>query len=136
MDLKETKIDETAEREGRWVEFDDETAFLVARWMNPSHRAYIQRAVKPYIKKHRRSELAQEVADRIEIQGMAECILLGWRGLKRAGKEVAFSKGEALKILNDPTQSWLVEWLQAEAQDLAAYQAEALEEAVENVGKS
>ncbi len=136
MDLNQTRIDDKIEREGRWVDYDDETSFLIARWMNPTHKAYVQRAVKPYLRRHRRSELPQDVADRIEAQAMAETILLGWKGLKQRGEDLPYSKGEALRLLQDPAQSWLVEFVQGEAMDLAAYQAEDLEEGVENLGKS
>ena len=136
MDLSKTKLDDKAEREGIWIDYDEETAFLVARWMNPDHKAFIQRAVKPYIRKHRRGDIPQDVSERIEAQAMAECILLGWKGLKNAGQDIPFSKGEALKLLSDPAQSWLYSWVQEEAMDMASYQVEALAEGVENVGES
>ncbi len=136
MDLSKTKLNIEAERDGIWVDYDEETSFLVARWLNPQHKAFVQKAVKPYIRKHRRSELPEGIAEQIEIQAMVETILLDWKGLLNAGKEIPYSKGEALKLLNDPAQSWLLAWLQEESQDMTAYQMEALEEGVDNVGES
>jgi hypothetical protein len=61
---------------------------------------------------------AEEEAD--EIEYLAACTL-GWRGITRAGQEIAFSAAEAGRLYADPELAWLRAQVRAGLDDLELF---------------
>lgn len=102
MDLSNFKTDTTLEENGVWVDMGDGCQVLVARNGNKKHREAIQRLRRPYKTFDASGRpLPDDVAQRITVEAMAEAILLGWRGLKEAGREVPYTTETARRVLNE-----------------------------------
>ena len=102
MKLSKFQTDGTKEVDGVWVDIGDGARVLVARIGNPKYRDYYQRATKPYRRQIRTDTLAQDIAEKLYTQALAETILLGWEGLLDSdSKEIRWSRAKALEVLTD-----------------------------------
>jgi len=128
MDLSENKLSPKAETEGVWVPYDNETSFLVARFLNTHHSAYVNKRMEPFRRLQRMGKLDDKIVDEIEVDAMARHVLLGWKGLKNNGKEIKYSVDEAIKLLSDPALSWLMDLIRTWSQDISLFREEALAE--------
>lgn len=133
MDLFSTfATDEKLEIEGRWVPFDNETSFKIARAYNKHFSRLFQRlyaANKLAIQA--KGDKAEEVAKNVMCEAMAKTILLDWKGpVKIKGEDLgAYSPAGAQKAL---ALNGFREWVQAQADDTAAYKVEQDEEDEKN----
>jgi len=126
------ETDETAEREGVWVDMGDGLKVKVARFNNPAHRKIVESLQKPYRNILRAGgRLPADVQEDIAIRSMAEAILLGWEGVTdEAGAPLAYSAANAAKVLGDLRDfREQVAFLALEAE---TFRREALEEAGKN----
>jgi hypothetical protein len=74
--------DPTLENDGRWVALGDGAEIRVARWLNDRHRAAAARLREPYKAFDLAGrDLPADVALEITIGGMAEAVLVDWKGL-------------------------------------------------------
>jgi len=135
MDLKSNKIDTKRASNGVWVDIDDETSLLLARYRNPAHQAFITKAMQPYLRLQRLGRMDEDVAERIEAEGLAKHVLLGWKGMKDNGVEVPYSEETAIKLLRDPELSWFPELVRELSNDMTFFRAEDLADSVDNVKK-
>lgn len=125
MDLFSTfATDEKLEIEGRWVPFDGETSFKVARSYNKHFSRLFQRLYNANkVAIQAKGEQAETLADNVMCETMAKTILLDWKGpVKIKGEDLgAYSVASAQKALK---LKGFREWVQAQADDVAAYKAE------------
>lgn len=135
MDTKNLRTDVNRELAGVWVQVDEDTSVLVARYRNDKHRKYLKNVLEPHKRMIRNNSLSDKVLEKIELDAMSKHILLDWKGMSHAGKALKYSQKEALKILSDPGLKWFREFVQEAAEDFELYRAEDLEEAKENVKK-
>lgn len=135
MDLNNSKIDTKAETDGVWVDLDDETSILIARYLNPKHRAFVQKRMEPYRRLQRLNKLDDSVVEKIELEALAKYVLIDWKGLKDNGKTIKYSQEKALELLSDPTLVWLVDMVKEMSNDMSMFRQEMLEESRENVKK-
>jgi hypothetical protein len=136
MDFNQSRIDLNAEVEGVWTDLDEETSILVARFLNPSHREYIQKRLQPYQRIINTTGLDPAIQEKIEAEAIARHVLVGWKGLMMDGEELPYSVENALRLLQDPSLSWFLQTVRDIAQDMTLYRKESLEEEVDSVKKS
>jgi hypothetical protein len=102
MDIKKQYgTSETLEQSGVWVDMGDGASVLVARSGNPDNSRLIKRLLAPHKVALRNGKLADDVAERITIEAMAETILLDWKGIEEDGKPVKYSRDAAIRLLTD-----------------------------------
>lgn len=136
MDIKKTRTNKEREENGVWVDFDDETSLLIARYMNPHHKKFSKKAMSPLKRQMRANTLPDKTYDAIEVKGMANHVLLDWKGMKDNGKKLAYSVKEAERLLGDPALDWFADFVREVSQDISLYREEEIEEAANNLGKS
>jgi len=136
MDLSAHKVDPKLEQEGVWNTIDLETRVLVARWMNPKHEAYIRKFGKPLQQAMKMGALSTEAENKLKVESMVSCILLGWEGMKANGEELVYSPEEARNILSDPELSWFTDLVETFSRDLSMYKLETDLAMVEDIKKS
>lgn len=101
MDLFSTfSTDPTLEVEGRWAKISRDAEVLVAR----SGNERFVRKMKELTKKHSfdfsdESEDNAKLLDELMIEAMADTILLGWKGMTRAGTPFEYSRSAAVEAL-------------------------------------
>lgn len=125
MDLFSTfATDEKLEIEGRWVPFDTNTSFKIARSYNKHFSRLFTRlynANKVAIQS--KGEQAEALADKVMCEVMAKTILLDWKGpVKIKGEDLgAYSVEGAQKAL---ALKGFREWIQNQADDVSSYKVE------------
>lgn len=131
MDIhKKFGTDAKMEIDGIWVEWDDETSFLIARWGNVHHRKMIDTLTKPYRTQMRHSQIPEKAAMGIMVEAMSEALLLDWKGVWANGEELPYTKMSAKTLLADLPE--LQRFVQDVAQNMQLYQKEEDELAEKN----
>ena len=136
MDLQKDKVDTSKEIDGVWCDYDSETSFLIARYENPAHMKYMKKITKPYQRQFRMKTADDELVKKLEVDAMANCILLDWKGLNEGGKEVKFSIKKAKEVLLNPEYVGLLNYVQEQSSDMALFNVEELADGVVNLKKS
>jgi hypothetical protein len=130
VDLGDIRIDLKKEAAGVWIEIDDETSLLVARWENPKHRdLQAQQMAKARLSS---GLINAGQAEQILNHQIAETILIGWKGMKENGKELEYSPEEAVRILSDPVWRPFRDMVMRFATDERRYREEVIETALGN----
>lgn len=130
--------DTAAEVNGVWVNYGEYGKFLIARsgGANTRYLANMLAKTKQYRKQLQVQANSPDVNTitlmrNINIQLMAECVLLGWEDvIGKDGVPMPFSKEAALKLLNDLPD--LYDGLQAASADAGTFKAAELEAAAKN----
>jgi len=135
MDLSKNKIDSVKETEGVWCDFDNETSFLLARYENPAHKELMRKKIKPYRRQFRNNTASDDLVQKLEVECIAESIVLGWTGLMNGDKEIKYSVKTANEILSNPQYVELLEFVKEQANDLANFYVDIVEEGIENIKK-
>jgi hypothetical protein len=99
--FKQFASDEKMEIEGRWVDHDTETSFLVARSGNKHfNRLFTKLYQKNKVVLESKGDAAEAKSDEIMIETFAKTILLGWKGkVEFDGKDLSYSVENAKKLL-------------------------------------
>lgn len=92
--------DEKLENEGKWFPLSKTAKVLVARAGNPKYVAMLRAKMKEAQLDLTTGEEADQLAEGILIDVMAEAILLKWEGLTYQGKEAPVSVAMAKTLLN------------------------------------
>lgn len=136
--LKRLATDTSKASEGQWVEFcpaqdDDDTALelKIARIGNPTYQRRLQELVRPHRRKVRMG-FDEDLEAHVKV-AVAECCLVGWRGLEDDdGKPIAYSKEKSVEILTDAAYSDVLDFVMDVANDAAVYREQAIGEAAGN----
>lgn len=122
MDIFKTfATDEKLEIEGRWVDFDGETSFKIARYPNKHFSKLFSKEYKAHKRAlESKSADSEAVAEKIMVEVMAKTILLDWKGpVKMNDKDLGdytVEKGiQVLKIKEFQA------WVQEQANDTDAF---------------
>lgn len=91
--------------EGVWAKYPGSSAeFLIARAGNSRFLAAMDRAERPFRKQRNRGALSTEKEIELQCRGMAEGILLSWRGLRdEEGNDFPYSGDNAFAVLRHNT---------------------------------
>jgi len=124
MDIFKTfATDAKLEIEGRWIEFDGETSFKIARAYNKNHSRLFQKEYKlNKVLLESKTPAAEEKLEKIYIECMAKAVLVDWKGsVELNGEDLGkYSVENAIKILKLKD---FREWVEEQAKDLANYKA-------------
>jgi ssDNA-specific exonuclease RecJ len=99
--FKQFASDEKMEIEGRWVDHDTETSFLVARSGNKHfNRLFSKLYQKNKVVLESKGDAAEAKSDEIMVETFAKTILLGWKGkVEFNGHDLPYSVENAKKLL-------------------------------------
>jgi len=95
MDLNTLKTDKTKDLEGVWIDVTTTCKLKVARLGN---RKY-ERAMTTALAQVRLQSDKEEALNRIDIELMADYILLDWEGVELDGEALEYSRENAIKAL-------------------------------------
>lgn len=133
MDLfKAFATDEKLEIEGRWVPFNADTSFKIARAYNKQFSRMFQREFKSNrLALEAKGDAAEALADDIMCNVMAKTILLDWKGpLSISGEDLSkYSQENAVKALK---LKEFRAWVNQHADDAAAFKIHQDEEDEKN----
>lgn len=133
MDLfKAFATDEKLEIEGRWVPFNADTSFKIARAYNKQFSRMFQREFKTNrLALEAKGDAAEKLADDIMCNVMSKTILLDWKGpLSINGEDLSkYSQENAVKALK--LKEFRV-WVNQHADDAAAFKVHQDEEDEKN----
>ncbi len=102
MDVaKKFGTDKVKEEAGVWVSLGDGAEVLVARLTNKSYVAAIKRLTMPHRVALRNRSLPEDLNFDITIKAMAEAVLLDWKGFQENGKNLAYNREAAERLLKD-----------------------------------
>lgn len=140
--LNRIATDTAKASEGQWVEFcpaqgegDRALELKIARIGNPTYTQRLQELVRPHRRKVRMG-FDEDLEKFVKI-AVAECCLVGWRGLEDDnGKPIKYSKEKSVEILTDPIYSDLLDFVMDVGGDAAVYREEAMAAAAGNSSSS
>jgi len=136
MDLNLFKTDEKKSDEGVWCPVDAVTEIKIARYGNRVFQRALKNAMKPYKQLIDRGAIDDDTADRVLVTAIADGILLDWRGMTRNGKELPYSREEAVKILLDKSLRDFRALVVELSQDMQMFRDAEIEEAAGNLQSS
>lgn len=87
------------ENEGVWIPGPDGAEFLIARMGNENFKKLSTELAKPHRRLIQLNRLDDKIVQEITAEVMARTILLGWKGVKEAGKPVEYSPETAKRWL-------------------------------------
>jgi hypothetical protein len=128
MDLKKTKTDPKAEREGVWIQNED-ARFKIARMRNPAALAAFQEKTR-----FLRGRIPDAKQEEIMTEVMAEHILIGWENVTIGGDVLDYSREAAAMVLKEFPE--IRAFVFDESQKVENFLAETTAEGIEAVKKS
>ena len=94
LDIGTFRVNVDTEVNGFWHEVSG-AKLCIARVGNPVYK----RLVRERLADHIRKRLTEEQIDQILGTILGECILIGWENLQENGKELPYSKGDAVRLM-------------------------------------
>lgn len=102
MDLYEKyKTDEEKEVEGAWVPLSATARIKVSRMGNVRYRECMRRKSAPYRTAGISNAVPNDVLEQLVREAVAETILVDWHGITTDGRDVPYSKEQALAFCTD-----------------------------------
>ena len=128
MDISKFQTNKSAEEEGIWVDVDGNgTRVKVARINNARYKKYFQKITKPYKRQIRNGTLAEELAEKLLVDALANTILLDWKGFTKGGEDFPYSTDNARSFLQESAD--FRDFVSDAANEMENFRAEELEEA-------
>ncbi len=115
-------VDSEAKVQGTWREFSG-GSFKIAHMSSLSFQRHLNKLQQPYRKKIESGKIDPQISLEILCAAMSRHILLNWKGVVSAGKEIKYDETSAYSVLmsNDD----LREFVQETSLDLDNYKQEA-----------
>ncbi len=102
MDIKKRfATDVKKETEGVWVDIGDGMRLKIARLGNKNYTSRFQELLRPYRAQARAGTLAQDLAEKLYNDALAETILVGWEGIELDGETLTYSRENALRLIQE-----------------------------------
>lgn len=97
------KTSPALEKDGRWFDLNDTTAFLIRpfRATNPRVKAAMAKYFKPYARQIETDSLDTAKAQEININLFMDVCLVDWKGLEIDGVDVKYDKETGLKLFRE-----------------------------------
>lgn len=128
MDISKFQTNKSAEEDGIWVDVDGNgTKIKVARINNARYKKYFQKITKPYKRQIRNGTLAEELAEKLLVDALANTILLDWKGFTKEGTDFPYSIDNARSFLQESAD--FRDFVSDAANEMENFRAEELEEA-------
>ncbi len=94
FDIGSFRVDVDTEVNGFWHEVSG-AKLCIARVGNPTYKRLVRERLAPHIRKR----LSEDQIDQILGTILGECILIGWENLQENGKELPYSKRDAVRLM-------------------------------------
>lgn len=134
--LSAARGDDVKAAEGVWVEHELGFRFLVRRMPNEQYVKLRRKLMKPMVRKLR-TTIDLEATDLVTKEAVARTVLANWEKIEDdEGKPIPFSAEKALEVFQNPAYEDIYNFIVAEAQDLANFEADDKKKAVGNSGAS
>jgi hypothetical protein len=128
MDISKFQTSKSAEEDGIWVDVDGNgTKVKVARINNARYKKYFQKITKPYKRQIRNGTLAEELAEKLLVDALANTILLDWKGFTKDGEDFLYSVDNARSFLQESAD--FRDFVSDAANEMENFRGEELEEA-------
>ena len=128
MDISKFQTNKSAEEEGIWVDVDGNgTKVKVARINNPRYKKYFQKITKPYKRQIRNGTLAEELAEKLLVDALANTILIDWQGFTKGGEPFPYSVDNARSFLQESAD--FRDFVSDAANEMENFRSEELEDA-------
>lgn len=131
MDISKIATDKTLEASGAWIQYDDETSFLVASLRSKTYRAAFDREKADLARKFKKP--SREQTEEALMRCYAESILLGWKGVVENGTEIPCTIDNRLRVLQTCPSVW--DFIVNKANEYETFQREIVEEAKAALGE-
>ena len=105
FDVKQDIRDRDREKDGAWMEWDEDTRFLVARKTSPRYKAAFSKGYREnerLLSSKTNTKRADDIAEELMLNCMAEHLLLDWVGVTDGGKKLPYSVEAAKFIIEEP----------------------------------
>lgn len=125
FDISRMRTDQSAENDGVWIDFEGGLRLKIARLNNDHHQEYMMNLRRKYQKTKRMGEEAEIGSSKLRelsVEGMVECILLGWDNMIEEGKAISYSKEEATRLLTEYREFYRL--VEEEAANIDNFRAE------------
>lgn len=100
FDIKKTyEVDEAKATEGAWEDIGNDAKLLIARTGNKKYQERFRKIPRTVRQQITSGMLDDTSTDDILCRMLSDTILLGWTGIAEGGKELAYSKDEAYRML-------------------------------------
>lgn len=132
MKIEAHVTDSSKEQSGVWMEFDNDTKFLIGSMNSMAYRKCYQRKLKA--QRIKTKNPTEEQVDEMIRSCYAETILLGWKGITKDGIEFPYSVENSIWILSNCPN--IREYVFFAAQNNDNFRKEQLEEAKAAAGES
>lgn len=134
MDISSLVTAKEATQKGRDFAFGD-AVLVIAASGNTEHRKVLRRLYEPHAKMLAfGGSLDAEVGVNVDDAAMAEAVLVGWKGLKKDGKEFPYNRENALWLLQNVAM--LRNFVVKASEDSALFTIAAVEAAKDVLKKS
>lgn len=131
MDLKTFKTDPALD-EGAWIKLGD-AEIKIARIGSPKYQSAMMARLKPHRESIELGILKEDDAKKIEVEMLADFIVIDWKNMELDGAPLPFSRDNAIKALGiEMFRSWVKE----HARNLENYRVADLKQSVEAVAKN
>lgn len=124
LQLNLKAIDLDASESGVWIEYDDGIEFLIARANTPTYRGAVKRIQKQHKRQIDNDSLSDTKSEKLAAELMSDHMLKGWRGMKNAGEEFEYNRGNCIAFLSDERYLEIRKWIVQQAEDLENFRAE------------
>ncbi len=128
MDLKKQALDLDKTENGVWIEIDEKTSVLIARYGSPTFNKRMSELGKPYKYALAHGTLSEKKSNSILNKVIAETILLGWSGLASSGVDLVYSRETAIEILSDPENEDFKQFILEASKEAANFRQKELTE--------
>jgi hypothetical protein len=132
MELRSIQISEERATQGIWVDYRD-ARLLIGSINGSAYKNLRQRKLQAALTAARGKKLTTEQIEKLNVENMAETILLGWENLTEGGQNVPYSKEKALDLLT--RIPILVEDVASYAESIAMFSMLSAEEASQKLGE-
>jgi len=134
LELRSKATNQKAEVAGVWMEYDDGAELLIARHMNKEHERFWTKNYKKNRRKFERGDhSADQLAERVEAEGLAYHVLKGWKNVSIDGKDTSYTPELGIKMMLEiPDFRKDIEEL---AKDVDQFRADSLEDDIDNLKK-
>lgn len=102
MRISKFATDTGLEEDGVWIDIGEGASLKVARIGNPRYRKALRAATKPHARSIRMGILPQDQIEELELNVIADTILLDWKGIEDDnGDPIEYNRENALQLLQN-----------------------------------
>lgn len=102
FNLNSLETNKSAEKDGVWIDYLDGSKLKIARIGNQGYKAFMTTKYKQNrMAIDRNDRGADEIAEKIQLEALANHILVDWKGIEFDGKDQKYTPEFGLKVLKE-----------------------------------